>query len=184
MEENLEKAKVKMEKAIAALDAEFKGLRAGHATPAVLDKVLVDYYGTPTPIQQMAAISVPEGRMLQIQPWDISTIKAIEKAIQNSDLGINPQNDGRVIRLVFPALTEERRHDMVKDIHKMAEEAKVAVRSIRRDAMEKLKAMKKTGEVTEDDLKDLEKQAQQITDEYCKEIDGLAEKKVKETMEI
>lgn len=184
MEELLLNLEEKMEKAMAALDRDYAAIRAGRANPKVLDKILVDYYGTPTPIQQMAAVSVPEGRMLQIQPWDASTLKDIEKAIQTSDIGINPQNDGRVIRLTFPQLTEERRKEIVKDIHKRGEEAKVSVRSLRRDAVDKAKQMKKSSEITEDDLNDLEKKIQNLTDKYCKEIDELAAKKEKEIMEI
>ncbi len=184
MEELLLNLEEKMEKAMAALDRDYAAIRAGRANPKVLDKILVDYYGTPTPIQQMAAVSVPEGRMLQIQPWDASTLKDIEKAIQTSDIGINPQNDGRVIRLTFPQLTEERRREIVKDIHKRGEDAKVSVRSLRRDAVDKAKQMKKSSEITEDDLNDLEKKIQNLTDKYCKEIDELAAKKEKEIMEI
>ena len=135
MKELLAKTEEKMDKSLNSLDREFKAVRAGRANPAVLDRITVDYYGTPTPIQQMAAVSVPEGRILQIQPWDVSTLKEIEKAIQAADIGINPQNDGKVIRLIFPPLTEERRRDLVKDIRKLGEDAKVAVRSIRRDAI-------------------------------------------------
>lgn len=174
----------KMDKTIASLEREFASVRAGRATPAILDKIFVDYYGTPTPINQMAAISVPEGRMLQIQPWDISTLRSIEKAIQASDIGINPTNDGKVIRLVFPPLTEERRRDLSKDVKKMAEEAKVAIRSIRRDTIEKLKAMKKSNEITEDDLTNGEKKVQNITDNFCKNVDTIAAAKEKEIMEI
>ncbi len=174
----------KMDKSIAALEREFAAVRAGRATPAILDKVSVDYYGTPTPINQMAAVSVPEGRMLQIQPWDISTLSSIEKAIQASDIGINPTNDGRVIRLVFPPLTEERRRDLVKDVKKMAEDAKVAIRSIRRDTLEKLKAMKKSNEITEDDQAAGEKKVQNITDNFCKNVDTITAAKEKEIMEI
>lgn len=174
----------KMDKTIASLEREFASVRAGRATPAILDKIFVDYYGTPTPINQMAAISVPEGRMLQIQPWDISTLRSIEKAIQASDIGINPTNDGKVIRLVFPPLTEERRRDLSKDVKKMAEEAKVAIRSIRRDTIEKLKAMKKSNEITEDDLTNCEKKVQNITDNFCKNVDTIAAAKEKEIMEI
>ncbi|MBQ7288356.1 MAG: ribosome recycling factor [Clostridia bacterium] len=174
----------KMNKSIAALEREFAAVRAGRATPAILDKVAVDYYGTPTPINQMAAVSVPEGRMLQIQPWDISTLSSIEKAIQASDIGINPTNDGRVIRLVFPPLTEERRKELVKDIKKMAEDTKVAIRSIRRDAIEKLKAMKKNNEITEDDQSNGEKKIQNITDGFCKDVDSVTAAKEKEIMEI
>lgn len=184
MKEQLKKAEEKMQKSLTALDKEFGAIRAGRANPAILDKITVEYYGTPTPINQMAAISVPEARTLLIQPWDVSTLKSIEKAILASDLGINPNNDGKVIRLNFPPLTEERRKELAKDIHKMGEECKVAVRSIRRDTMEKLKAMKKNGELTEDDLKDGEKDTQKLTDKYVKDIDGMTEKKVKEIMEL
>ena len=184
MKELLAKAEVKMDKSLNALDREFKAVRAGRANPAVLDKVLVDYYGTPTPVQQMAAVSVPEGRTLQIQPWDVSTLRDIEKAILTSDIGINPQNDGKVIRLMFPPLTEERRRDLVKDIRKMGEDTKVAIRSIRRDALEKAKAMKKNNEITEDDLSGAEKKIQNLTDKFCKEADDLTTAKEKEIMEI
>lgn len=184
MQTVIKSAEEKMGKTIDALDREFASVRAGRATPAILDRITVDYYGTPTPINQMAAISVPEGRMLQIQPWDISTLNSITKAIQASDIGINPTNDGKVIRLVFPPLTEERRRDLVKDIKKTAEESKVAVRSIRRDAIEKLKAMKKNNEITEDDQSNGEKKIQTVTDNYCKTIDELTAAKEKEIMEI
>lgn len=184
MKDILSRAEEKMNKSLDSLDREFKSVRAGRANPSVLDKVTVDYYGTPTPIQQMAAVSVPEGRVLQIQPWDLSTLKDIEKAIQTSDIGINPQNDGKVIRLLFPPLTEERRKDLVKDIKKMAEEAKVAVRSIRRDAIEKIKALKKNGDITEDDQSNGEKKIQTLTDKYCKEADELAVAKEKEILDI
>lgn len=184
MKELLAKTEAKMDKSLNALDREFKAVRAGRANPAVLDKILVDYYGTPTPIQQMAAISVPEGRTLQIQPWDVSTLRDIEKAILTADIGINPQNDGKIIRLIFPPLTEERRRDLVKDIHKMGEETKVAVRSIRRDAIEKAKAKKKNNEITEDDLSGVEKKIQTLTDKFCKEADELISAKEKEIMEI
>ena len=184
MKEQLKKAEEKMQKSLAALDKEFGAIRAGRANPAILDKIVVEYYGTPTPLNQMAAISVPEARTLLISPWDATTLKSIEKAILASDLGINPNNDGKAIRLNFPPLTEERRKELAKDIHKMGEECKVAVRSIRRDTMEKLKVMKKNGELTEDDLKDGEKDTQKLTDKYVKDIDGMTEKKVKEIMEL
>ncbi len=174
----------KMDKSLAALDRDYKAVRVGRANSSVLDKITVDYYGAPTPIQQMAAISSPEPRMLQIQPWDASTLKDIEKAIQVADIGINPQNDGRVIRLVFPPLTEERRKDIVKDVRKMAEDSKVAVRNARRDGIEKLKAMKKASEITEDDQANGEKKIQTLTDKFCKEIDDLAALKEKEILEI
>jgi len=184
MEQVYQTAKEKMEKTQRVLKAEYGAIRAGRASAAVLDKIQVDYYGTPTPINQLAAVSVAEARILSIQPWDISTLHPIEKAIQASDLGINPQNDGRVIRLVFPALTEDRRRDIVRDIKKMAEDAKVAARSVRRDCIEKIKKMQKASEITEDDLKDGEKELQDITDKCIKEIDAIAASKEKEVMEI
>lgn len=177
-------AREKMGKTISVLKSEYSAIRAGRANAAVLDKIRVDYYGVPTPINQMAAISVAEARILNIQPWDISTLHTIEKAIQASDLGINPQNDGRVIRLVFPQQTEDRRKELVREINKMAEDAKVAVRSIRRDGIEKLKKMQKASDITEDDLKDGEKELQDITDEFVKEIDTVAAAKEKDVMEI
>lgn len=177
-------AESKMNKTMEALSREFAAVRAGRANPAVLDKVSVDYYGCPTPVNQLAAVSVAEARVLQIQPYDSSVLKPIEKAIQTSDIGINPQNDGRVLRLVFPPLTEERRKDLVKDIKKIAEESKVAVRSIRRDAIEKLKALKKNNEITEDDQTNAEKKIQTLTDKFCKEVDDSTAVKEKEIMEI
>ncbi len=179
-----ETMKEKMNKSVMALEKELASMRAGRATPAVLDKVSVDYYGVPTPIQQMAAISVNEGRILVIQPWDVSVINAISKAIQASDIGITPMNDGKVIRLTFPPVTEERRKVLCKDVSKTAEDSKVAIRSIRRDAMDKIKAMKKNSEITEDDQKNAETKIQKITDEFIKEIDAVADKKEKEIMEI
>ncbi len=175
---------VKMNKTIDVLVKEYAAIRAGRANPAVLDKVTVEYYGTPTPINQMAAISVSEARTLIIQPWDKSTLKLIEKAIQASDVGVNPQNDGSVLRLSFPPLTEERRKDLCKQIAKMGEDAKVAVRAIRRDANDKIKAMKKASEINEDGQKDLEKKVQDLTDKHCKTIDTLTDAKEKEIMEI
>lgn len=177
-------ANEKMQKTISVLQAEFAAIRAGRATAAVLDKILVDYYGTPTPINQMAAIAVSEARVLNIQPWDVSTLHPIEKAIQSSDLGINPQNDGRVIRLNFPALTEDKRRDIVRTVKKTAEDAKIAARAVRRDCIEKIKKMQKASEITEDDLKDGEKKLQEITDKAIQEIDELAAVKEKEVMEI
>ena len=177
-------AKEKMTKTVNALIHEYGTIRAGRANASVLDKVHVYYYGVPTPVNQMAAISVSEARILTIQPWDVSTLGAIEKAIQQSEVGINPQNDGKVIRLVFPPLTEDKRKEIAKDISKKAEESKVAIRSIRRDCIEKLKTMKKTSEITEDDLKDGENELQKITDKFIKEIDDVAAKKQKEVMEI
>ena len=163
---------------------EFAAIRAGRANPAVLDKVKVDYYGAPTPVNQMAAVSVTEARTLTIQPWDMSTLRSIEKAIQKSDIGINPQNDGKTIRLIFPPLTEDRRKEIVKDVQKIAEDTKVQVRNVRRDAIEKLKAMKKTGELTEDDLKNAEKKTQELTDKFVKKIDSTSAAKQKELLEL
>ncbi len=179
-----EKTREKMDKTIASLKYEYNGIRAGRANAAVLDKIQVDYYGCPTPINQMAAISVPEARILAIQPWDASTLSLIEKAIQASDIGINPSNDGRVIRLNFPALTEERRKQLSKEVSQLGEEAKVGVRNIRRDSIDKIKAMKKNSEITEDDQKNGEEKIQKITDEYVKKIDEIAAAKTKEIMEI
>lgn len=184
MQELLKNTEEKMNKTVGVLERDYKSIRAGRANVSVLDRITVDYYGSPTPIQQMAAVSVPEPRILMIQPWDASTLKDIEKAILTSDIGINPQNDGRVIRLSFPPLTEERRKEIVKDVRKTAEESKVAVRNTRRDAIEKLKALKKSNTVTEDDVTDGEKKIQNLTDKYCKEIDELAALKEKEIMEI
>ena len=165
MKETINTAKEKMNKSLNALGNEFASIRAGRANPAVLDKVLVDYYGSPTPVNQMAAVSVSEARILVIQPWDKSTLKLIEKAIQTSDIGITPVNDGNVIRLAFPQLTEDRRKELCKTIKKYGEECKVTVRSIRRDTLEKLKKMQKASELTEDDLKNGEKKVQDITDQ-------------------
>ena len=184
MQELLKNTEEKMNKTVGVLERDYKSIRAGRANVSVLDRITVDYYGSPTPIQQMAAVSVPEPRILMIQPWDASTLKDIEKAILTSDIGISPQNDGRVIRLSFPPLTEERRKEIVKDVRKTAEESKVAVRNTRRDAIEKLKALKKSNTVTEDDVADGEKKIQNLTDKYCKEIDELAALKEKEIMEI
>lgn len=180
----LDNAQVKMDKSIAVLQSDYAAIRAGRANPAVLDKITVDYYGTATPINQLAAVAVAEARVLTIQPWDASVLKLIEKAIQTSELGVNPQNDGRIIRLVFPQLTEDRRKELVKEINKMGEESKVALRSIRRDAIDKLKAMKKTSEITEDDLKSAEKKIQEITDKKVKEIDTVSSAKESEIMAI
>ena len=184
MKELMNLTEEKMSKSVKALEREFASIRAGRATPAVLDKVLVDYYGVPTPIEQMAAVSVVEARSLVIQPWDASTVKTIEKAILASDIGINPLNDGRSIRLNFPPLTEERRKEIVKDVRRMSEDSKVAVRSIRRDSIEKLKAMKKNSEITEDDVKKGEGDIQKLTDKYVKLIDDRTNEKEKETLEI
>ena len=174
----------KMNKSIDSISADFAAVRAGRANAAVLDRIMVDYYGTPTPIQQIASISSPDPRSLVIQPWDASAVKLIEKAIQNSDLGINPQNDGRSIRLSFPQLTEERRKELVKQIHKYAENGKVAVRNIRRDAMDNFKKQEKKSEITEDELKQAEKDLQKLTDDSCKKIDELLAKKEKELMSV
>lgn len=174
----------KMTKTISALKNEYASIRAGRASAAVLDKIRVDYYGTPTPVNQLAAVSVAEARILTIQPWDKSVLGGIEKAIQASDIGINPQNDGTVIRLTFPPLTEDRRKEIVKTIRATSEDSKVAIRSIRRDCMDKLKKMEKASEITEDDLKDGEKKIQDKTDKYIKEIDSIAADKEKEVMEI
>lgn len=179
-----EKYEGKMEKVIDNLKYEYSSIRAGRANPTVLDKLTVDYYGAPTPINQMAAISVPEPRMLVVQPWDASTLKLIEKAIQTSDLGINPQNDGQVIRLLFPQLTEERRKELTKQVKKYAENGKVAIRNIRRDAMDKMKGEEKKGEMTEDDRKVCEKELQDMTDKFCKQIDDMCAQKEKELMAV
>ena len=184
MNELIKNTEERMTKSIDALDREYKSVRAGRANAAVLDRVNVDYYGVPTPVQQMAAISVPEPRTLLITPWDKSTLKDIEKAILTSEIGINPQNDGICIRLNFPPLTEERRKDIVKDIRKKGEDAKVAVRNQRRDALDKLKALKKNNAITEDDEANGEKKIQNLTDKFCKEVDELANAKEKEIMEI
>lgn len=184
MKEVFARTEDRMQKTVKVLSTEYSAIRAGRANPAVLDKITVNYYGAPTAINQLAAVAVTEARTLTISPWDASIVHGIEKAIQASDLGINPQSDGKVIRLIFPPLTEDRRREIVKDIKKMAEESKVAVRAVRRDAIEKLKALKKSSEITEDDLKQAEKQTQDLTDKYCKEIDATASKKEKEIMEI
>ena len=174
----------KMQKTIDVVMSDFASVRAGRANAAVLDKITVDYYGAPTPLNQVAAISSPDPRTLVVQPWDAGLLKAIEKAIQTSDLGINPQNDGRVIRLAFPQLTEERRKELTKQVRKYGEEGKVALRNIRRDAMEDFKKQKKNSELTEDDLKNLEKELQDLTDKRCKDIDELTAKKEKELMAV
>ena len=184
MKDVFAKAESKMKKSIDHLEEEFATIRAGRANPAVLDHIMVNYYDTPTPINQLAAVAVSEARVLTITPWDKSVLRGIEKAIQTSDLGVNPQNDGKVIRLVFPPLNEERRKELSKDVSKMGEEAKVAVRSIRRDAIEKLKEMKKTGDITEDDLKQAEKKIQDLTDKYVKNAEECAQRKEKEIMAI
>lgn len=184
MKERIKKTEEKMEKSIISLEHEFKTIRAGRANAAILDKVNVDYYGVPTKIEQMAAISVPEPRMLVIQPWDTTTLSKIEKAILASDLGVNPSNDGKIIRISFPQLNEERRRELVKEVSKFGEECKVSVRGIRRDANEKLKAMKKDATITEDDLKVGEDLIQKLTDKFCKQVDTLIKSKEKEILEI
>lgn len=184
MKEVFDRAEQSMEKCIKALENEFSTIRAGRANPAILDKIQVDYYGVPTAINAMAAVSVSEARILLIQPWDASAIKAIEKAIIASDIGITPTNDGKALRLVFPQLTEERRKELSKQVKKYGEEAKVTVRNCRRDAMDKFKAMKKNGEITEDDVKNGEKKIQTLTDKYCEKIDGICAEKEKEIMKV
>ena len=184
MDERIAKYQDKMEKTLANLDSEFGTIRAGRANPHVLDRITVDYYGAPTPLQQVANISVPEARMIQIQPWEASMVKVIEKAINMSDLGINPTNDGKVIRLVFPELTEERRKELVKDVKKKGEAAKVAVRNIRRDANDAFKKMEKNNEISEDDLKDAETGIQKITDKAIEKIDKAVDNKTKEVMTV
>lgn len=174
----------KMNKAIGVLKEELAGLRAGRANPAILDRLFVDYYGAPTPINQLGSISVPEARVIIIQPWDAKILRDIEKSIQKSDIGINPNNDGKVIRLVFPILTEERRKELTKSVKKHGEDSKVAIRSIRRDAIEHFKAQKKISEITEDDLKDAEEDIQKMTDKFIMEIDRIVDLKDKEIMEV
>mgnify|MGYP002512576901 FL=1 len=184
MDERLKVYEEKMTKSYDSMQREFISIRAGRANPHVLDKIRVDYYGTPTPLQQVGNISVPEPRMLQIQPWEKSLLKAIEKAILTSDIGINPTNDGSIIRLVFPELTEERRKELVKDVKKKGEAAKVAVRNIRRDANENLKKMNKAGEISEDDQKDLETKVQKMTDKFITDIDKAVDEKSKEILTV
>ena len=176
--------KEKMEKTIESLVQRLSEVRAGRANPAILNKVKIDYYGTPTPINQVAGISVPEARMIMIQPWDVSILKEIEKAILASEIGINPNNDGKVIRLVFPELTEERRKELVKEIKKYAEDAKVSIRNARRDGIDKAKAMQKDGDITEDELKAAETEIQKITDKYIEEVDKTITAKETEIMSI
>jgi ribosome recycling factor len=183
-DELYEPFEIKMTKTISVLREEFRTIRAGRANPALLEKITVDYYGAQTPINQLGNISVPEARMILIQPWEAKLLKDIEKAIQKSDIGINPNNDGKVIRLTFPVLNEERRKELIKQIKKLSEEAKVAVRAIRRDAVETFKKQKKSNEMTEDDLKDAEKEIQSITERFIVEVDKAMAEKEKEIMEI
>ena len=178
------KIEERMTKTISVFEENLSEVRAGRANPAILNKIMIDYYGTPTPINQVAGVSVPEARLIVIQPWDASILKEIEKEILKSDIGINPNNDGKVIRLAFPELNEERRKEIVKDIRKMAEEAKVAVRSIRRDGIDEAKTMQKNSEISEDDLKVAEDKIQKITDRYVNEIDKILAIKEKEVMSI
>lgn len=180
----LTKFEEKMEKSLSSLINEYATIRAGRANPHILDKIKVDYYGTPTSLQQVANVSVPEARMITIQPWEPSLVKDIEKAIMCSDIGINPNNDGKVIRLVFPELTEERRKELVKDVKKKGESAKVAVRNIRRDANDFLKKQHKANEITEDELKDYESDVQKMTDKFIKEVDNAVDKKSKEILTV
>lgn len=174
----------KMKKTISVMKEEFASIRAGRANPAILDKVTVDYYGAPTPITQLGNITVPEARVIMIQPWEAKILKDIERAIQKSDIGINPNSDGKVLRLIFPPLTEERRRELTKVIKKYGEDSKIAIRAIRRDSIDQLKAKKKSGEITEDDLKDAEKDIQNITDKHIAEVDKLVEAKEKEILEV
>lgn len=184
MAANLNQYEEKMGKSLSVLESDFASVRAGRANPAILDKVTVEYYGVATPLTQIGNVSVPDPRSILIQPWDASIVKEVEKAILASDIGITPNNDGKSIRLNFPPLTEERRKDLVKGIKKKGEDTKVAVRSIRRDAMEAFKLDKKNGEITEDDLKEIEKDVQKVTDKYIKYIDDAVSKKEKEIMEV
>jgi len=184
MSEVVSKATEKMEKVISQLEYEFSTIRAGRANPAVLDKINVDYYGAPTAINALAAVSVAEARILVVTPWDASALKAVEKAIMASDIGINPTNDGKSLRIVFPQLTEERRKDLCKQINKYGEEAKVSVRNVRRDALDVFKSMKKKSEITEDDMKDYEKEMQKLTDKNIEKIDKVCAEKEKEVMKV
>ena len=183
MEERLKSYESKMQKTMANLDGEFGTIRAGRANPQVLDRIMVDYYGTPTPIQQVANVSIPEARLIQIQPWEPAMVKEIEKAILTSDLGINPTNDGKMIRLSFPELTEDRRKEIVKDVKKKGENAKVAIRNIRRDANDAMKKLAKQ-DVSEDEIKELEDKIQKMTDKFVKEIEQKTEEKSKEILTV
>lgn len=184
MDERLQVYEDKMQKTMHNLSEEYGSIRAGRANPHVLDKLRVDYYGTPTPIQQVANVNVPEPRMIQIQPWEASMVKAIEKAIMTSDLGINPTNDGKVIRLAFPELTEERRKELAKDVKKKGEQAKVAIRNIRRDGNDAFKKLAKTDDISEDEIKDLEDELQKLTDKYIANVDKAVEEKTKEILTV
>lgn len=184
MDDKIKVFEEKMQKSLANLEEEFAGIRAGRANPHVLDKLRVDYYGSPTPIQSVANVNVPEPRMIQIQPWEASMVKEIEKAIICSDLGINPTNDGKLIRLVFPELTEERRKELAKDIKKKGENTKVAIRNIRRDAIDSIKKSGKAEDISEDEIKDLEDKAQKLTDEYVAKVDKAVEAKSKEILTV
>jgi len=183
MDEKLQKYDEKMQKTIGSLESELGAVRAGRANPKVLDRMMVDYYGTPTPIQQVANISIPEARLIQIQPWEPALVKEIEKAILTSDLGINPTNDGKLIRLAFPELTEERRKEIVKDVKKKGESAKVAIRNIRRDGMDAIKKLPKQ-DISEDGIKDLEDELQKVTDKYVKDIDKKVDEKAQEILTV
>ena len=183
MDERIQKYEEKMKKTLGSLEAELTTIRAGRANPHILDKLTVDYYGSPTPIQQVANITVPEARMIQIQPWEKSMVREIEKAIMTSDLGINPTNDGTTVRLLFPELTEDRRKELVKDVKKKGEAAKVAIRNIRRDGIDAAKKLKGT-DVSEDEIKDMEDDLQKLTDKYVKEVDKAVESKSKEVMTV
>ncbi len=184
MKQALKNCEEKMSKSLSSLGDDLATIRAGRANPHVLDRLMVDYYGSPTPIQQIGNITVPEARILQIQPWEGTLLKAIEKAINESDLGINPSNDGKVIRLVFPELTEERRKDLTKDIKKKGENSKVAIRNIRRDALETFKKMEKASEITKDEMETSEKEVQKLTDKFVGDIDAVVEKKSKEILSV
>ena len=184
MKETIKKCEERMNKRVDHLEVEYREIRAGRANPNILDRITVDYYGAPTAINALAAVSVTEARTLTIQPWDTSVLRGIERAIQASDIGINPQNDGKIIRLVFPPLTEDKRKDIVKDVAKMAEAKKVHIRNIRRDTIDDLKKLKKSGDITEDEQKKAEKKVQELTDKYIKSIDSLSEAKQKEVMSI
>ena len=184
MNERIKVYETKMTKTLESLDREYNGIRAGRANPHILDRLVVDYYGSPTPIQQVGNITVPEARIIMIQPWESKMIKEIEKAIMQSDIGINPSNDGKSIRLVFPELTEERRKDLAKDVKKKGEAAKVAVRNIRRDANDAMKKLEKAKEISEDEAADIEKEVQKLTDKYITEIDKAIDAKTKEVMTV